>query len=289
MTPDEEYPLKPTHPSQAALGRRESGGHPPLTPHTLTNLFGSAREGAVRPTSLSLAYGIGEAVGAAIDGVRRGLDEEGLDPHTRYQLTHVLDALSTAVTETVRSVLTRPPAVPPAPRFMKSPKDKRKSRRTTGAPPPLPGLALDAVGKALPHVEKAFGKWPPTAGPPAPPWYEHDVVMELIQDLVSLRDRGRADRVWDRVGVFREVLRDQGIEILAYDPQLRPERQADAFSVEHVTEDVACRYETDLPALVRDPEGDGRRVLVRGRVLRLPVASAPERNDHGAQNEENDR
>ncbi|MFI8931581.1 hypothetical protein ACIG3E_28395 [Streptomyces sp. NPDC053474] len=305
MTPDEARTPTPTPASRGAVGRPASDAHPPLAPHTLTDLFAAARRRAVQPANLSPAYGIGQAVGNAIDDVRRGLDGKRLDPHVRYQLTHLLDALSTAVTETVRTALAQRSAAERAPQVDEEESKGRlgdRLRRGGGrhryrsaaearrpaAARPSPAPALDAVGKALPHVEKAFGKPPPTTGPPAPPWYEHDVMMELIQDLVSLRDRGRAERVWDRVGVFQELLRAQGIEILAYDPRLRPEQQADAFHLEQVTRDAVCRYETDLPALVMHPDGDDRRVLVRGRALRLPATTA--RNPRTtAQGKENDR
>ncbi|MCI3935042.1 hypothetical protein [Streptomyces sp. AN091965] len=305
MTPDEARTPTPTPAPGQAAEHPASGSHPPLAPHTLTDLFATARRRAVRPANLSPAYGIGQTVGNAIDDVRRGLDGKRLDPHVRYQLTHLLDALSTAVTETVRTVLVQQPAAEREPQVdEEEPKGRFRDRRGRGggkrkyrsaaeagrsaAPRPSPAPALDAVGKALPHVEKAFGKQPPTTGPPAPPWYEHDVMMELIQDLVSLRDRGRAERVWDRIGVFQELLRAQGIEILAYDPELRPERQADAFHLEQVTRDAVCRYETDLPALVLHPDGDDRRVLVRGRALRLPATTAGNPRTT-AQGKENDR
>ncbi|WP_172383127.1 hypothetical protein [Streptomyces sp. MNP-20] len=301
MTPDEARTPRPASASDRAPEHPASDSHPPLAPHTLTDLFASARRRAVQPANLSPAYGIGQTVGNAIDDVRRGLDGKRLDPHTRYQLTHLLDALSTAVTETVRTVLAQQPG---AERGPQADEEEHKGRlgdrlrrgggrqrnrpaaeaRWPAAPRPSPAPALDAVGKALPHVEKAFGRQPPTTGPPAPPWYEHEVMMELIQDLVSLRERGRAERIWDRVGVFRELLRAQGIEILAYDPRLRPEQQADAFALEQATRDAACRYETDLPALVMHPDGDDRRVLVRGRALRLP-ATTPRTTAQGKEND----
>ncbi|MEU2563673.1 hypothetical protein ABZ626_30745 [Streptomyces longispororuber] len=332
MTPDEGQAPRPHRSPETAPAGRKSADDPPVVPRTLTDLFAAARTRVVQPTGLNPAYSAGEVVGAAIEAVRRGLDEDLLDPHTRHQLTHVLNALSTAVTETVRAVLPRQPGAPttdalrrtaagsganetkPKKRFADALKGTLGKKPTPhpsseAHPPAAPrsssALALDAVGKALPHVEKAFARRPAAVGPPAPPWYEHDVMMELIQDLVSLRERGREERVWDRVGVFREMLRAQGIEILAYDPAIRPERQADAFQVEQVTQDAANLYETDLPALVMDPDGEHRRVLVRGRALRLPATTAPAApaaesdqsvlkdapNEplHDAQNEENDR
>jgi hypothetical protein len=135
----------------------------------------------------------------------------------------------------------------------------------------------EAVKKALAQVETAFDTRMPLPEPVRLPWYEEDGLREIIQRLFGARGEESMTSAWSIIDQMREMLAGQGVEVLVYDTGVGPEEQADAFSIEDRADGRNFRYETDIPALAVRASGGGRRIVGRGRALRVPVTDgAPE-------------
>lgn len=205
---------------------------PPITEGQLVGLFKAASERAGPSHLLTEATAANEAVYAALDKVLAGLGAE-VDEYTYYQLDHVFDALkSVARTEHTKA------------------------------------SAMDAIAEALHHVEKAFDRRPPRPAPAPRPWYEaHPLLLDAIADLLGEAAQEHVDETFIAAGHLRNVM---DLEVLFYNPEADTQ-QADTFLLEDYAKGPGGRYVTDQPAIARTDAEGVRQILVRGRVLRLPV------------------
>ena len=241
----------------------EPGKDPPITEGQLVGLFKTARDRAGPSSALADVTAASAAVHATLNDVLTALATAGLDTHTRYQLTHVFDALKSAITETL-SLRCSVPAAKPA------------LAGTSAADPPQPDRmavatsVLNAVQEALSHVEKAFDRRPPRLTLPPQRWYEHGLLLRAIQDLLAEALTKDAEDTWLAIDRLKSILRLDGIGVLYYDPEAAAE-QADAFNIEDWAESPDGRYVTDTPAIVETSAEGTREILIRGTVLRLPA------------------
>lgn len=276
---------------------------PPVTEGQLVELFKTARARADPSSLLADATAANAAVGTTLNDVLAELAAVGLDAYTQYQLTHVFDALKSFVKETISLHYAAEPERPAAHAEavkQSSPLEKLSSILKTrdnqpaeedssdsvsrpapvGAsavsqsPPDRTAVAtnvLDAVQKALSHVEKAFDRRPPRLTLPPPPWYQRSLLLQGIQDLLGDASREDAEDTWLDVARLKDILRQEGIQVLFYDPEAGADQQAEAFSVEDYAKSPDGRYVTDTPAIVQTGAEGIRKILIRGRVLRLPA------------------
>jgi hypothetical protein len=238
---------------------------PPITEGQLVELFQAARRRADPSALLTATTAASVAVRDALDNVLDVLDATGPDAHARYQLLHVFDALKSIIAKTVGLPETA---------------ETERPADATAATPRLPDRAplvasvLDAVQEALGNVEKAFDRRPPRHPVPPPPWYQGHLLLEVMQDLMGEAARKNAEETWQVVDRLKGVLRLDGVQVLSYVPENGAERQADAFIVEDYANSPDGRFVTDVPALVETGAEGTRKILIRGRVLRLPADDA---------------
>jgi len=270
---------------------------PPITGGQLVGLFQAARHRADPSPLLTATTAANVAVRDALDDVLARLDATGPDTHTHYQLTHVFDALKSVIARTVglyETAETERPAADAGTAEQGGAREKITKIRAaiaardgpgwvtgpadaTAATPRLPdrtalvASVLDAVQEALGNVEKAFDRRPPRHLVPPPPWYQRHLLLEVIQDLMGEVSRQNAEETWQVVDRLKALLRLDGVQILSYAPEDGAERQVDAFIIEDYAKSPDGRFVTDVPALVKTGAEGTRKVLIRGRVLRLPA------------------
>jgi hypothetical protein len=131
---------------------------------------------------------------------------------------------------------------------------------------------LAALAGALQHIEKAFDRHPePPALPPQPWWEGRPRLLEAIADLFGVAAERHADETWRHADMLRDALRQEGIQVLFYDPEADPVTRADAFQLNDAARGAEGRYVTDRPALVTSDDGGRRIYLVQGKAQRLPA------------------
>jgi hypothetical protein len=273
---------------------------PPITEGQLVQLFQAARHRVDPSPLLTATTATSVAVRDALDDVLAAVGTAGPDDHTHYQLTHVFDALKSVIAKTVGLHETAEPERPAA---YAGTAEQRSAREkitrklaaiadpdglgweaepadATAVTPLLPdrtalvASVLDAVEEALGNVEKAFDRRPPRHPVPPPPWYRGHLVLEVIQDLMGEASRENAEETWQVVDRLKALLGLEGVQILSYVPGDGAERQADAFIIEDYAKRQDGRFVTDVPALVETGAEVTRKILIRGRVLRLPAEDA---------------
>lgn len=273
---------------------------PPITEGQLVELFQAARRRADPSALLTATTAANVAVRDALDNVLDVLDATGPDAHARYQLTHVFDALKSIIAKTVglhETAETERPAACAGTAEQGGGREKITKKRAvlgdrdgpgwaagpadaTAVTPRLPdrtalvASVLDAVQEALGNVEKAFDRRPPRHPVPPPPWYQGHLLLEVMQDLMGEASRKNAEETWQVVDRLKALLRLDGVQVLSYVPENGTERQADAFIVEDYAKSPDGRFVTDVPALVETGAEGTRKILIRGRVLRLPADDA---------------
>ena len=256
------------------------------------------RRSGPKPSSLSQSSQAVRAIEDTLDGVMERLRATGCSDQMLDQLGSIFSALQTCCSKLLRS-LPAPPAdhdqfTQPASSSDGQTWLDRLTHRGGGSvsasnpagasgasdaeafrhpgQPDLVEAALDSVAAALEYVPGTFRSAPPVPTPAS--WHEDQDLLRVMQRLVGARQRmlakEKGDRpeisAWNAIEELQSILSAQHIETLQYDETRKPEHQP--FDIEERTAEQDCRYQTEIPALVRLADGK-RHIIARGRALRI--------------------